>query len=53
MFDSSTLAFNLVEVLVQDVLLQSFLKVTTPLEDVRRRCYVQYIYIKKKVLNSF
>ena len=48
LFDSSTPYFNLVQVLVQDLLLQSLLKVMTPLEDVRR-CYVQYIYIKKYI----
>ena len=32
---SSPPAFNLVQVLIKDLLLQSLLKVTTPLEDVR------------------
>ena len=44
---SSTSDSNLVQALVQDLLLQSLLKVTTPLEDARR-CYVEYIYTKKK-----
>ena len=33
---SSTLDFNLVQALAQDLLLQSFLKVATPFEDARR-----------------
>ena len=33
---SSALDFNLVQALVQDLLLQSLLKVTIPLEDARR-----------------
>ena len=41
---SSTPDFNLVQVLVQDLILQSLIKVRTPLEDVRRY-YVQCIYI--------
>ena len=44
--------FSLVQVLAQDLLLQSLLKVTTPLEYVRK-FYVHYIYIKKKRLKSF
>ena len=39
---SSTPNFNLVQVLLQDLLLQSLLEVTIPLEDVGR-CYVQCI----------
>ena len=35
---NSTPHFNLAQLLVQDLLLQSLLKVTTPLEDFR--CYV-------------
>ena len=46
LFDSSTPGFNRVLVLVQDLLVESLLKVTTPLEDVR--CCVQCIYIKKR-----
>ena len=46
LFDSSTPGFNRVLVLVQDLLVESLLKVTTPLEDVR--CCVQCIYIKKE-----
>ena len=50
---SSIPDFNLVQLLVQDFLLQSFLKVTTPLEDVRR-CYVEHICIKKEnIKNTF
>ena len=41
---SSTPDFNLVQVLVQDLILQSLIKVRTPLEGVRRY-YVQCIYI--------
>ena len=41
---SSTTDFNLVQVLVQDLILQSLIKVRTPLEGVRRY-YVQCIYI--------
>ena len=43
---SSTPDFNLAQVLVQDLLLQSLLKVTTPLKDVG--CYAQCIYNKKE-----
>ena len=43
---TSTPDFSLVHILVQDLLLQSLLKVMTPLEDVRR-CAVQCIYIRK------
>ena len=39
--------FNLVQVLVQGLLLQSLLKVTIHLEDVRRY-YIQCIYINDK-----
>ena len=50
------LDFNLVKLLVQDLLLQSLLKVKTVLEDIRR-CSVQCVYIKiekiKLFLNSF
>ena len=52
LFDSSTPVFNLVQVLVQDLLLQGLLKVTISLEDVRR-CYVQYVYIKKEKSKMF
>ena len=44
---SSTPDFNLVQVLVQDLLLQRLLKVTIPLEDVRR-CFGQCVHIKKE-----
>ena len=43
---SSTPHFNLVQLLVQDLLLQSFLKVTTSLEDVESIC------IKMKILKT-
>ena len=43
LYISSTSDFNLVQALVQDLPLQSLLKVTTPLEDARR-WYVKYIY---------
>ena len=39
LFDSSTPGFNLAPVLVQDLLLQSLLKVTISVENVT--CYVQ------------
>ena len=35
---NSTPDFNLLQVLVQNLVLQSFLKVMTPLEDVRKCC---------------
>ena len=38
LFDSSIPGFNLVQVVVQDLILQSLLKVTTPLKYVRRCC---------------
>ena len=46
MCDSSAPGFNLVLVLVQDLLVKSLLKVTTPLEDFG--CCIQRIYIKKR-----
>ena len=46
MCDSSAPGFNLVLVLVQDLLVKSLLKVTTPLEDFG--CCIQHIYIKKR-----
>ena len=46
---SSKCDFNFVQVLVQDLLLPSLLKVATILED--GTCYVQCIYIKKQRLN--
>ena len=49
MINSYTPGFNLVQVLVQDLLLQSLLKV---LEDFRR-CYIQCIYIKKEKIKLF
>ena len=45
---SSTFDSSFVQVLVQDLLLKILLKVMTSLEDVTR-CYVQCIYIKKKI----
>ena len=42
----STSDFNLVQAFVQDLLLQSLLKLTTPSEDTRR-CYVKYTYTNK------
>ena len=44
---SSITDFNLVQLLVQDLLLQCLLKITTPLEDVKR-CNVQSNSIKKE-----
>ena len=44
---NSTPDFHLVQALIQDLLLQSLLKVATLLEHVRK-CYVQYNYIKKE-----
>ena len=52
LLDSSTPGFNFVQVLVQDFLLQSLLKVTTPLEYVRK-CYVQFVYFKKEKIKHF
>ena len=49
---SSSINFSSVQVLVQDLLLKSLLKVMTPLEDVAR-CYVQCIYIKKEKIRLF
>ena len=49
---SSTPDFNLVQVLVQYLLLQSLLKIATSSEDVRR-CYVQCIYLKKEKIKLF
>ena len=49
---SSTSYFNLLQVLAIDLVLQSLLKVATPLEDVRS-CYVQCIYIKKEGIKLF
>ena len=49
---SSTPYFNLLQVLAIDLVLQSLLKVATPLEDVRS-CYVQCIYIKKEGIKLF
>ena len=48
----STPDFILVQLLVQDLLLQSLLKVTTPLDDARK-CFVQCIYIKKEKVKLF
>ena len=44
---SSITDFNLVQLLVQDLLLQCLLKITTPLEDVKR-CNAQSNSIKKE-----
>ena len=49
---SSATDFNLVHLLVQDLILESLLKVMTPLEDVTR-CYVQCFYIKKEKIKLF
>ena len=49
---SSTPYFCLVHVLVQDLLLQSLLKVMTPFEVVER-CSVQCIYIRKEKIKLF
>ena len=49
---SSALNFNLVKLLVQDLLLQSLLKVTTPLKNIRK-CFAQYIYIKIEKIKLF
>ena len=49
---SSILDFKLVQLLVQDLLSQSFLKVTTCLEHARR-CYVESILLKWKHLKLF
>ena len=45
---SSTPDLNILQVLVHDLLLQSLLKVTSRLEEVKK-CCVQCIYIKKKI----
>ena len=42
LFDSCAPGFNLVLVLIQDLLLQSLLEVTALAEDARK-CYVQFI----------
>ena len=52
LFDNSTLVFNLVRVLVQDLTFHSLLKVINPLEDFTR-CYIQYIDIKKEKIKLF
>ena len=44
---SSTPDLNILQVLVHDSLLQSLLKVTFPLKEVKK-CCVQCIYIKKE-----
>ena len=46
------LNFNFVKLLVQDLLLQSLLKVTTLLEDIRR-CSTQFVYIKIEKIKLF
>ena len=51
LFDGSILGFNLVQVLVQNLLQQNLLK-TTPLK-YDRKFYVQFIYIKKEKIKSF
>ena len=51
LIDSSTSGFNLALILVQDLLLQSLLKVTTPLEDVRVMFNV--FILKKKWFKHF
>ena len=48
----STPDFNLVQIRVQGLLLQSLLKVTTTLEDVTK-CYIQCIYVKKEKIKVF
>ena len=48
----SASGFSLVQVLVQIMLEQSLLKATTLLEDVRR-CYVQFIYVKRENIKIF
>ena len=48
----STPDFNLVQIRVQGLLLQSLLKVTTILEDVTK-CYIQCIYVKKEKIKVF
>ena len=45
---SSTLDFDLAQVLVQDLLLQSFLKVTTSLKNVIEDAMLNAFIIKKK-----
>ena len=49
MIDSSTPGFNLVQVLVQDLLSQNLLKVL----EYFRRCYIQCIYLKKEKIKLF
>ena len=49
---SSTFDLRFVEVLVQDLLFKSLLKVMPSLENVKR-CYVQCIYIKKEKFKLF
>ena len=46
------LNFSFVQVLVHDLLLKSFLKVMTSLEDVTR-CYLQCTYIIKEKIRLF
>ena len=46
------LNFSFVQVLVHNLLLKSFLKVMTSLEDVTR-CYLQCTYIKKEKIRLF
>ena len=46
------LNFSFVQVLVHDLLLKSFLKVMTSLEDVTR-CYLQCTYIKKEKIRLY
>ena len=52
LFDSFRPGFSPEKILVPDLLLQSLLKVTTPLNFVRA-CYVQCIYIKKEKIKVF
>ena len=51
LFDGSILGFNLVQVLVQNLLQQNLLK-TTPLK-YDRKFYVNSFILKKKRLNPF
>ena len=48
----STPDFSLEQILVQDLLLQSFLKVTTSLDDARK-CFAQCISIEKEKIKLF
>ena len=48
----STRDFSLVQILVQGLLLQSLVKLTTSLDDVRK-CFVQCISIKKEKIKLF